>query len=184
MSAIEEIKSRLDIVDLVSEFVQLRKTGKNYTGFCPFHPNSRTPAFVVFPNSGTWRCFGQCNEGGDIFKYWMKKEACDFTQALHSLAERAGVTLVPLTPQREAEEEKYERLRTLLEEAVTFFRHHLTQTPAGEPALAYLKKRGLLPGTIEIFGIGYAPELVGLAHSILPLKRLFAGGIGADRVGF
>ena len=64
----------IDIVDLVSESVQLRHTGKNFTGFCPFHPNSRTPAFVVFPETGTWRCFGQCNEGGDIFRYVMKKE--------------------------------------------------------------------------------------------------------------
>ena len=82
MTAIDEIKTRIDIVDLVSESVQLRHTGKNYTGFCPFHPNSRTPAFVVFPETGTWRCFGQCNEGGDIFRFVMKKEGVDFTEAL------------------------------------------------------------------------------------------------------
>ncbi len=82
MTAIDEIKARIDIVDLVSETVQLRRTGKNYTGFCPFHPNSRTPAFVVFPETGTWRCFGQCNEGGDIFRFVMKKEGWDFTEAL------------------------------------------------------------------------------------------------------
>src|SRR5512142_1988937 len=122
MSAIDDIKARVDILDLVSESVQLRRTGKNYIGFCPFHPNSRTPAFVVFPDSGTWRCFGQCNEGGDIFKFMMKKEGWDFPQALRSLAEKAGVTLVPVTPEKEAEAEQYERLRTLLEESVTFFR--------------------------------------------------------------
>ncbi len=158
MTAIEEIKARIDILDLVGESVQLRRAGKNYTGFCPFHPNSRTPAFVVFPDSGTWRCFGQCNEGGDIFKFVMKKEGWDFSQALHSLAERAGVTLTPVTPEKEAEEEQYERLRGLLEETVTFFRHQLMQTPAGQPALAYLRKRGLLPGTIETFGLGYGPD--------------------------
>lgn len=158
MTAIEEIKARIDILDLVGESVQLRRAGKNYTGFCPFHPNSRTPAFVVFPDSGTWRCFGQCNEGGDIFKFVMKKEGCDFSQALHSLAERAGVTLTPITPEKEAEEEQYERLRELLEGAVTFFRYHLMQTPAGQRALAYLVKRGLQPETIEKFGLGYGPE--------------------------
>ncbi len=159
MSVIEEIKARIDILDIVSESVQLRRTGKNYTGFCPFHPNSRTPAFVVFPDSGTWRCFGQCNEGGDIFKFMMKKEGWDFPQALHALAERAGVVLTPLTPEKEAEAEQYDRLRTLLEEAVVFFRYHLTQTAAGEEGLAYLlSKRGLTMQTIETFGLGYAPD--------------------------
>lgn len=158
MSATEEIKARIDILDLVSESVQLRRTGKNYIGFCPFHPNSRTPAFVVFPDSGTWRCFGQCNEGGDIFKFIMKKDGLDFPQALQTLAQRAGVTLTPITPEKQAEEDQHERLRALLEDTVTFFRHHLHNTPAGQGALAYLKKRGLTPSTIEIFGLGYAPE--------------------------
>ncbi len=98
MSSIDEIKARLDIVDLVSETVQLRRSGKNYTGFCPFHSNTRTPAFVVFPETGTWRCFGQCNEGGDIFGFVMKKEGWDFTEALRFLAEKAGVQLKPPTP--------------------------------------------------------------------------------------
>jgi len=158
MSAIDEIKARVDILDLVSESVQLRRTGKNYIGFCPFHPNSRTPAFVVFPDSGTWRCFGQCNEGGDIFRFVMKKEGWDFSQALHVLAERAGVVLTPVTPGKQAEEDEHERLRPLLEEAGTFYRHHLTQTPAGQQAYAYLQKRGLTPAAIETFGLGYAPE--------------------------
>src|SRR5512133_1264907 len=169
MSVIDEIKARIDIIDLVSESVQLRRTGKNYTGFCPFHPNSRTPAFVIFPDSGTWRCFGQCNEGGDIFKYIMKKEGLDFSQALHTLAEKAGVTLTPVTPEKQAEEDEHEHLRTLLEEAVVFFRHHLLQTPAGEQAFAYLQKRGLTPATVETFGLGYAPE------SWDALTRYFSG---------
>ena len=74
MSEIEEIKARLDILDIVSENVQLKRSGKNYTGFCPFHANTRTPAFVVWPDTGTWRCFGECNDGGDIFKYVMKRD--------------------------------------------------------------------------------------------------------------
>lgn len=157
MNAIEEIKSRLDIVDLVSETVKLRKTGKNYIGFCPFHHNTRTPAFVVFPDSGTWRCFGECNEGGDIFRFVMKKEGWDFGEALRHLAERTGVTLEAPSPQKQAEEEANDRLRTLLEEAVIYYRYHLMQTPAGKTALAYLHKRGLTDATIEAFGLGYAP---------------------------
>ena len=158
MTAVDEIKARIDVVELVSETVKLRRTGKNYTGFCPFHANTRTPAFVVFPDSGTWRCFGQCNEGGDIFRFLMKKEGWDFPETLRYLAERAGVTLEAPSPQRQAEDEQYERLRTLLEEAVTFYRHQLTQTPAGKEALTYLEKRGLTRASIEKFELGYAPD--------------------------
>jgi DNA primase len=158
MSSIDEIKSRIDIIDLVSENVQLRKSGKNYTGFCPFHSNTRTPAFVVFQDSGTWRCFGQCNEGGDIFTYIMKREGLDFGEALKFLAEKAGVQLKPITPVQQEAAEENERLRILLEEAVTFYRHQLLNTPAGKPILEYLHtKRGLTDATIEAFGLGYAP---------------------------
>lgn len=157
MSAIDEIKNRLDIIDLVSETVKLRRSGKNYTGFCPFHTNTRTPAFVVFPESGTWRCFGQCNEGGDIFKFVMKKEGWDFPETLRRLAERAGVQLEPQTQERQAEVEEHERLRTLLDEAVVFFRHQLLHTPPGQAALDYLHHRSLQDPIIEQFGLGYAP---------------------------
>ncbi len=158
MSVLEEIKARVDIVDLVSESVTLRRTGKNYIGFCPFHSNTRTPAFVVFPESGTWRCFGQCNEGGDIFTFVMKKEGVDFSQALQILAQKAGVTLKPLTPEQAAEREEYEGLRAILEDAVTFFRHQLLNTEAGKQAWEYLRRRGLRDETLEAFGIGYAPN--------------------------
>lgn len=113
---------------------------------------------MVFPESGLWRCFGACNEGGDIFKFMMKKEGWDFPQALRALAERAGVTLTPLTPEKQAEDEEFERLHAVLEEAVTFYRYHMTSTPAGRAAQAYLEKRGLTPATIEAFGLGYAPD--------------------------
>ena len=158
MSSIDEIKARIDIIELVSETVQLRRSGKSYTGFCPFHSNTRTPAFVVFPETGTWRCFGQCNEGGDIFGYVMKREGWDFSEALRYLAERAGVQLKTPTAQDQAAAEEHERLRELLEEAVTFYRHHLISSPAGKPALEYIHRRGLKDETIEAFGLGYAPN--------------------------
>ncbi|HJS28887.1 MAG TPA: DNA primase, partial [Anaerolineales bacterium] len=158
MAAIDEIKARLDIVELVSETVQLRKAGKNYTGFCPFHPNTRTPAFVVFPDTQNWHCFGQCNEGGDIFNFVMKKDGLDFPGALRYLADRAGVRLEPLRSQEAEEKDEFDRLRTLLEESVTFYRHQLLETQAGRPALDYLRKRGLTDATIETFALGYAPD--------------------------
>lgn len=159
MDPVEEIKSRLDIVDIVSETVQLRKSGKNYIGFCPFHPNTRTPAFVVFPETGTWHCFG-CQKGGDLFAFVMEREGWDFAEALKHLAQRAGVELRPRSPQAVQEAEEHERLRHLLEEAVTFFRHHL-RSPAGKAALDYLHRRGLTDETIEAWGLGYAPNARG-----------------------
>jgi DNA primase len=159
MSVIDEIKSRVDIVDLVSESVKLRHSGKNYTGFCPFHQNTRTPAFVIFPDSGTWRCFGECNEGGDIFQYVMKKEGWDFQQALKNLAQRAGVELEPVTPEKKVQQDYYERLHEVLETASDFFQYHLLKNPAGAPALSYLlEKRGVSEETIQAFGLGYAPN--------------------------
>jgi len=158
MSSIDEIKSRLDIVDLVSESVQLRRSGKNYTGFCPFHANTRTPSFVVFPETGTWRCFGQCNDGGDIFSYTMKKQGLDFSEALKYLAEKAGVQLKPPTPQQLVEEEEHAQLRALLEEAAVYYRHQLRHTPDGQKALIYLRGRGLSDEIIDTFGLGYAPS--------------------------
>jgi DNA primase len=158
MSTIDEIKARIDIVDLVSESVQLRHSGKNYTGFCPFHPNTRTPSFVVFPATGTWRCFGQCNEGGDIFSFTMKKQGWDFSEALKYLADKAGVQLKPPTPEELVAEEEHSQLRALLEEAANYYHHQLSNTNEGLPAFEYLKKRGLSEEIINTFGLGYAPN--------------------------
>lgn len=156
MSAIDDIKNQIDIVDVVSENVKLRRTGKNFIGFCPFHANTRTPSFVVFPDSGTWRCFGQCSEGGDVFSYVMKRDGCDFQTALEILAKKAGVEITPYAHDEEPKEEK-KRLYDLMEEAVNFFHNNLTQHPAGKNALSFLtEKRGLKPETIEKFRLGYA----------------------------
>ena len=156
MSVVDDIKNQVDIVDLVSENVKLRRTGKNFIGFCPFHPNTHTPSFVVFPDSGTWRCFGQCSEGGDVFSYVMKRDGCDFQTALETLAKKAGVELTPYTRDEKPREEK-QRLYDLMNEAVSYFHNNLTQHPAGKAALDFLtEKRGLKPETIEKFRLGYA----------------------------
>ncbi len=156
MSTIDEIKAKIDIVDLVSEAgVKLRHAGKNYTGFCPFHDNKHTPAFVVWPEFGTWRCFGQCNEGGDIFKFVMKREGIDFKEALNKLADRAGVKVESFVAEKPEIKEAHEHLRVLLEDAIIFYRTHLFNN---QDILAYLReKRGLNDATIETFGLGYAP---------------------------
>jgi DNA primase len=156
-STTDEIKSRVDLVDLVSEAgVKLRKTGRNYTGFCPFHINKHTPAFVVWPETGTWRCFGECNEGGDIFKFVMKKDGIDFKEALQKLADRAGVKIESYQRETPIQKEAYQHLRNLLEDAIIFYRNYLLNN---KDVLAYLhEKRGLTDATIETFGLGYAPS--------------------------
>ena len=82
MSVVDEIKQKIDILDLVSQTVKLRKSGRSYAGLCPFHQNTRRPAFYVFPETQTWHCFGACGMGGDIFTFVMKKENVDFGDAL------------------------------------------------------------------------------------------------------
>ncbi|NPA26188.1 MAG: DNA primase [Chloroflexi bacterium] len=153
MSVVEEIKRRLDIVDVIGEYVELKPTGKNYIGFCPFHPNTRTPAFVVFPETQTWHCFG-CGAGGDVFTFIQKKENLSFREALQLLARRAGVQLTsgPTEP------DEHQTLRTILETAATFYRHHL-RAASGQAAYRYLtQRRGLKDATLEAFALGYAPR--------------------------
>ena len=153
----DEIKARLNAVELIGETVKLRRSGRTYTGLCPFHVHVKnTPSFVVWPETGTWRCFGQCNEGGDLFKFVMKKEGWGFREALEYLAGRAGVELKPRTPLDEQREEEHKRLRDLLNLAVTYYRNLLVNAPQAEVAPDHLQKRGLNPNTLETFEIGYA----------------------------
>ncbi len=156
MAAIDEIKNNINIVDLVSETVKLRRTGKNYIGFCPFHSNTHTPAFVVFPDSGTWRCFGQCAEGGDIFSYLMKRDGLDFQQALQMLAKRAGVQLEDAQSEDKSSRETRKRLIQMMSDAADLYQNNLLLSPAGKRALAYLEKRGITRESMEKFRMGYA----------------------------
>jgi len=156
MGVIDEIKSRIDIVDLVSETVKLKKSGKSFTGFCPFHPNTRTPSFVVWPETGTWKCFGACNTGGDIFTYVMRRDGLEFREALELLARKAGVQLEPRTPQALAEDQQNERLRQALDAAAMYFHNLLRASPQGQIARAHLAQRGITDETAVRFQLGYS----------------------------
>src|SRR3712207_5531831 len=104
MSVTDEIKQRLDIVELINESgVPLRKAGRNYAGFCPFHPNTRTPAFYVFPDTQSYYCFS-CHVAGDAFNFVMARQNVDFGEALRMLAGRVGVQLEQRTPEQEHED--------------------------------------------------------------------------------
>jgi DNA primase len=157
MSTIDQIKERLDIVDVIGSYVKLQKAGRNFKANCPFH-NERTPSFVVFPESQRWRCFGACNDGGDLFTFVMKREGWDFAEALERLAERAGVELEPRGAHAAEQAEEHERLRAVLSATATYYHHLLLKTPVGAAARAYVERRGLAPDTLERFQIGFAPE--------------------------
>lgn len=157
MSIAEEIKDRLDIVDVVSAYVPLRKAGRVYKALCPFH-QEKTPSFVVFPESGTWRCFGACGTGGDLFAFVMKRENLDFREALELLAPKAGVSLAPPDQETSERDQYLDKLREINQTAALYFHSQLGQSPAGAAAREYLDKRGLDSATIDKFQLGYAPD--------------------------
>jgi DNA primase len=155
VSTIDEVKDRLDIVEVISSYVPLQKTGRNYKGLCPFHAE-KTPSFVVFPDSQRWHCFGACSEGGDIFTFVMKREGWDFYTALEELARRAGVELRPRSSAQIEAEEEADRLRQVLATAAQYYHHLLRHAPEAEQARAYINKRGLNDDTIDRFAVGYS----------------------------
>jgi DNA primase len=158
MSVIDDVKQRLDIVQLVSEYTKLQKSGRNYKALCPFH-SEKNPSFFVFPDRQSWHCFGACGTGGDIFSFIMKKEGVDFAQALHILANKAGVSLVaPTTPEKQTQNKEREKLFEVNEAAAEYYNHLLLNTSVGEIARDYVAKRGLSAETIKNFQLGFAPE--------------------------
>src|SRR4030043_2418138 len=151
MSTISEVKQRIDIVELVSEYVVLQKSGHNFKGLCPFH-SEKHPSFFVFPEQQTWHCFGACSIGGDSFAFVMKKEGVYFSQALRLLAQKTGVTLSQVRASRDkGEDEKREKLFQINEAAAEYYHYLLSSAEAGELARSYLSKRKVTPDTIRNF---------------------------------
>ena len=157
MSAITEVKQRLDIVELVSEYVTLQKSGRNFKGLCPFH-SEKHASFYVFPEQQRWHCFGACGTGGDVFSFVMKKEGIDFGQALRLLAQRSGIALGPLEAPSKAEDERKEKLFQINEAATEYYRHLLSSAKAGEVARSYLAKRKVMTETVKEFRLGFSPD--------------------------
>lgn len=153
----EQVKSAADIVEVVSDYVKLRRAGNGYSGLCPFH-NEKSPSFNVSPHLGIFKCFG-CGESGDVFSFLMKHDGVSFTEAIRMLGERYGVE-VP-EEQKPEFDENY-RLKEGIFHALSFagkyFFKQLTQTDEAKAALQYLEKRGFTRETIKAYGVGFAPD--------------------------
>lgn len=178
-SVTDEVKQRVDVVELISRYTPLKRAGSVYKGLCPFH-SERTPSFVVFPHTGTWHCFGACGTGGDAFAFVMRKENLTFREALEMLAQQVGVDLS--TTEGAAQSDQRDRLYAANAAAAAFFRHTLLHHPEAEAARAYLQRRGIDDATADAFQLGYAPALWSALRDHLlgrdfPLDLLLTAGL-------
>ena len=155
----DRVKQQADIVRVVGEYVRLKKNGQNFTGLCPFH-SEKTPSFAVHPVKQIYHCFG-CGAGGDVFKFVMEMDKCDFMEAVRAVADKCGIA-IPQSRERSPEERREQQQRTALvdlhREAAAFFVRQLESTPEGKAARGYLTDRGLDAEAIARFGLGYAPS--------------------------
>lgn len=172
MTPIEQIKDKIDIVEFIGSYIQLKPAGKNFKANCPFH-SEKTPSFMVSPERQTWHCFGSCAEGGDVFKFLMKHENLEFYEALKILAEKAGVELKKISP---TDQKQFGVLYDINESAKKFFQSKLERS---DRVKQYLQDRGLTSKTIEEFEIGFAAggfedltlDLINLGYDIKDIER-------------
>jgi len=170
-SAKEEIKRAVDIVELIGQFVQLKRAGQNFLGLCPFH-SEKDPSFTVSPAKQMFHCFG-CKKGGDIFAFWMAYHNVSFPQAMRELAERYHIPLPEKeqTPSEKRQRAVKESLLRINEIAAHYYHQILTSSEKGAPGRAYIKKRAITQETVEAFRLGYAPnEWQGLSDFLTKKK--------------
>jgi len=151
MDNVQEIKEKLDIVDVIRSYITLYPAGKNFKALCPFH-KEKTPSFIVSPDRQTWHCFGQCNEGGDVISFVMKYENVDFYDALKNLAEKAGVTL------KGGAGGGGKELGVLYDINATAAEFFVNELVANKDVKDYISSRGLTEEMTEEFSIGFAPN--------------------------
>jgi len=154
MSVIDEVKQKTDIIEVISQYTTLTKSGRTFRALCPFH-SEKHPSFFVYPEQQSWHCFGACSTGGDVFSFVMKKQGLDFGEALRLLAQRAGVT-IPSRFEQETKKDERERLYQLNEAATQYFHNLLLNSQAGEKARNYVAGRGFSPKTITDFQLGFS----------------------------
>src|SRR3989344_2335871 len=171
MDDIEKVKQKIDLVDLMQEYIPLKKAGRNFKALCPFH-SEKTPSLVVSPERQIWHCFGGCAKGGDIFTFVMEYDKIEFPEALRFLAQKAGVTLnAPVF--KSDQEKKRETIYELNHLAAHFYHYLLTSHSVGKKALSYLTEtRKVTLKLINTFNIGYAPnDSHALVHYLFKKKQ-------------
>ncbi len=155
MGAIDEVKQRIDIVEVIGQDITLTKAGRTFKGLCPFHAEKH-PSFYVYPEQQSWHCFG-CNNGGDAFSFIMKKQNIDFGEALRQLAQKAGV-VIPTRFEPGVESEEKQKLYQINQAAAQYFHNLFLNSPAGKKAQGYTTGRGFTEQTIKDFQLGYSPD--------------------------
>ncbi len=182
----EKVKTQADIVRIVGDYVRLKKSGQNFMGLCPFH-SEKSPSFSVHPVKQFYHCFG-CGVSGDVFKFIMEVEKCEFPEAVNTVAEKAGIPIPkpkPRSPAERAEQQQRPALVEMHRDAAMFFRKQLEDTPEGRAARAYLEDRGVDAAALAHFGIGYAPSsgealLRALRGKFSPKLLEISGLVGRD----
>ncbi len=169
---LQEIKDRLNVVDLISGYIQLKKAGVNFKALCPFH-SDKNPSLMISPQKQIWHCFS-CGEGGDVFGFVMKFENVEFREALKILADKAGVQLPQYKPASPQEQSEKELLLRINDFAARFYHQVLIKDTDGD-ASNYLNSRGLTSATIKKWQIGYAPEGFHALEQALAKKKVSLG---------
>ena len=181
-SPVEEIKARLDIVEVIGTYVELKRSGANFKARCPFH-QEKTPSFMVSKPKQMWYCFG-CSEGGDIFKFVMKIDGMEFPEALKLLADKSGVEL----PRYDARAQSQKNTLMEIVKAATDFYVAQLHEPRGQLARDYLSRRGLSQAIIKQFGLGYAPDtwdaLTLSLRDKFKAEEVFAAGMTIPRTAY
>jgi DNA primase len=183
-TAVDEIKDKLQIEDLVSQYVQLKKVGRSLKGLCPFH-SEKTPSFIVSPERGIAYCFG-CHKGGDVFRFIQEMEGVDFPDALKILAERTGVKLESHKFEKIVPKDQKDLLIEIHEKVTRFYEENLWNTENGLKVLDYLHKRALTDESIKLFRVGYSPDSYDQTYTHLmkegfTKKMLVAAGIALSQ---
>ena len=155
MSVVDEVKQKIDIVEVIGQYASLTKSGKTFRGLCPFH-SEKHGSFFVYPDQQSWHCFGACGTGGDVFSFIMKKDGVSFGEALRLLAEKSGVP-IPQNALAEKAREKHDRLYQANQAAAEHYHQLLLNSAEAQKVREYLAKRGLNAQSVEDFNLGYAP---------------------------
>ena len=175
MTVVDEVKSRLDIVEIISSYVTLDRSGQRYRAPCPFH-QEKTPSFMVYPDRQSWHCYGACASGGDVFSFVMRAEKLDFAETLKRLSQQAGVAL-PTSQHHSREQVAYQ-----INEAAKAYYQSVLASDQGVSTRTYLEQRGLTSESITRFELGLSPqdgESLGnhLTRNGFSLDQLTAAGV-------